>query len=137
MTAFSHGALTFDLPPDWSDRTTLMFCAPKGADHGTVSLAVNRVEAETAATLLQATFDELKRVDDAVKLNEKGALKSGLGEGLFFDVTLTLGEVPVRQILGVVLKEGLAFRLTASAQLQHFDAAAPKLREILSSVRLG
>jgi hypothetical protein len=59
-----------------------------------------------------------------------------MGEGLLYDVTFTLGDVPVRQLLGVVLKDGLAFRLTASAQAQHFEAAEPKLREILTSVRL-
>ena len=137
MAALSHGALTVDLPDDWGDRTTLMFTAPQGADHGVVSLAVHRVEADTAQGVLKRQLEELKQVDEGLKVLSQGELKCGLGTGAYTEVTLVLAGVPVRQILGIVLRGGLAFRVTASAQAQRFDAVAARLWEIVKSIRVG
>jgi hypothetical protein len=137
VPALSHGALTVDLPDDWGDRTTLMFTAPEGADRGVVSLNVQRVEADTAQGVLLRQLEELKQVDEGFKVLSQGELKCGLGAGAFTEVTLSLAGVPVRQILGVVVRDGLAFRITASAQAQHFDAVSARLWEILRSVRVG
>jgi hypothetical protein len=137
MAALSHGRITLDVPDDWGDRSTLLFCSPQGASHGVVSLVVNAVEAETAEGLLKKAVEELKRVDETVKVLSQGKLESKLGAGAYTEVTLTMAGVPVREVLGVVLKGGLAFRVTASAQTPNFEAAASRLWEIMRSVRLG
>jgi hypothetical protein len=137
VPALSHGSLTLDLPNEWADRSTLMFAAPEGADHGSISLTVNRIEAESAASVLKRTFAELERVVEKARLVTQGELQCGLGKGAFYDVAFELAEVPMRQILGVVMRGGLAYRLTASVVAERFDAQAPRLWEILRSVRVG
>ncbi len=120
MPTFSHGALSLDLPPDWSDRTMIMFAAPQGADHGVVNVSVNWVEAETPATLLKRKLDELTEVDPGATLLSQGKLECSLGVGAFYEVQVSVGDVVMRQILGVVVRDGLAFHLAASATSRAF-----------------
>jgi hypothetical protein len=137
VPTFNHGALALELPSDWSDRTMIMFAAPQGADHGVVNVSVSWVEAETPATLLKRKLDELTEVDPGATLLSQGKLECSLGVGAFYEVQVSMGDVVMRQILGVVLKDGLAFNLAASATVAHFEKVAPRLWEILRSVRVG
>jgi hypothetical protein len=130
-----HGAILFDVPEGWSDRSTLLFVGP--AQPNGSSEAVSLVfSAETSPKdALERQADEIREIDPKLEILKSEPFRSPLGSGCSLLQRYVMNGAPVRQMaVALPLRGGvvIATAVTIEARFAKQDA---ELRRILFSLR--
>lgn len=142
-----HGRLSIDVPPGWSDQSTLLLVAPpdetsaptaSSVHHATEAVAVHFIIAgdDDARALLGQDIERLQKLDAELVLVEQGPFTCGLGEGWSTVQRYRLGGSVIKQISVCVLVGPVAVMASASTTDGGFDKKAPALWNVLRSLAL-
>ncbi len=141
-----HGGLTIEVPDDWEDRSTLLFVAPRDtAELPTVAAVQRPTEAvaiafvrvksgETAEDVMRSQAEQARALNPEFEVSDAGPIDSALGSGWCQTQSLTVFDMPVRQLSAAFVVGPVAVVATASAAESRFARCSEMLSSVLRSL---
>lgn len=140
--AIQHGGVKIDVPPNWLDRSTLLFIRPPhqvptsaSVDPSTEAVSVSFLTDLSPQDALRRQFDQLRGIDPQLTLLSEEPFACGLGEGHAYIQRFRVEGRPMLQLVIACQAGDVVVLATGSAAEERFDGCREQLRQILASIR--
>ncbi len=148
MNRMRHGRLSFDMPPNWSDRSTLLFVGPAPVlpsanvarmPQPSMTMTFARTKGERPLEEARAILDEelagLRAMNVGLEVLKIEEIETAMGKGSLSTHRLSLEGVRLLQLQIVVVTGEIAVRAAASSgDLE--PAREVELKKILTSLSM-
>jgi hypothetical protein len=147
MNRMRHGRVSFDIPDDWNDRSTLLFVGPPPSlptanaarmPQPSMTMTFARTKGEHALQEARAILDEelagLAAMNVGLEVLKMEEFETAIGKGALSTHRLSLEGLRLLQLQVVVVTGQIAVRAAASGDGS--PASEDALRKILASLSM-
>jgi hypothetical protein len=130
-----HGAIVFDVPEGWIDRSTLLFVGPAQANGTSEAVSILFSAESSPKDALERQADEIRELDPKLEVLKSEPFEAPLGSGWCLLQRYVMNGSPVLQLAVALPVRGGLVIATAVAIEARFAKQEAELRRILSSLR--